>query len=211
MKREKIGVTMSLGMLFLAGLAPVTAGADVIPREVIQGRKPVIQLGVTGVTTTHYEANLPFCHSCASFDRHRFVSRQITIFDDHTLQSTDAFNELEAPGAFAQSVSGLGPPQSFARLVADIEAADLPEQADGCGVILTLPAEAVVGNLTYSTTATLNHDYVLIWFGPGKTDRILRSNARGSDCPTELRKIVVDILSYEQEVIGATPLVQATQ
>jgi hypothetical protein len=204
MRHQPIGVVASLCSLALAALAaPLPAQP---PGQVVQKLTPVVQLAVMGTTHIHFDF-VGFCDVC-DFDRARVVSRQISIFTNHTLHSADAFNELWQPGAFAQTVSGLGSPQAFAQLQGDIAAANLPAQAEDCSVPIVYHSTIFDGG-QFEVSTALDHDYVLTWFGPGTAMRTLHLVHDRPACSVELRRVVLDILGLEQEVIGDTPRVDA--
>jgi hypothetical protein len=204
MRPQPVGVLASLCSLALAALAaPLPAEP---PGQVVQKLTPVVQLAVQGTTHIHFDF-VGFCDVC-DFDRARLVSRQIAIYTNHTLHSDDAFNELWQPGAFAQTVSGLGSPQAFAGLQQDIAAAHLATQPDDCSVPIVYHSTIFDGG-QFAVSTALDHDYVLTWWGPGTTMRTLRLSHDRPSCSVELRRVVLDILALEQEVIGDTPKVEA--
>lgn len=187
----------------LAILTAILTPGPAAAGEVVQKLTPVVQLAVQGTTRTHFTF-VGFCDTC-DFDQLRVVSRQIAIYTNHTLHADDAFNELSHPGAFAQTVSGLGSPQRFAQLEQDILAADLATQEEGCSVPIVYQSVQA----PFDVTTTLPHDYVLTWYGAGQTLRTLHLKHGGPECSVELRRVILDILALEQEVIGDTPKVNA--
>src|SRR5258708_13172042 len=95
-------------------------------QQVIDHQKPLLTLFVHGITLTHHEFIGPFCDIC-SYDTHRRVVRQITLFVDGSLRSVDAYNELEdGSPAFASTVSGKGAPGTFDLLNHPIPRPNLP-------------------------------------------------------------------------------------
>jgi len=195
--------------LCLAAAVPALAApppaAQAAANQVVQRLVPVVQLAARGTTHIHF-GFVGFCNTC-DFDQARAVSRQIAVYANHRLHADDAFNELWQPGAFAQTVAGVVSPQLFAQLQADLSAADLAHQPDGCSVPIVYHGTAQNGQFDVSTS--LDHDYVLTWYGPGTALRTLQLAHDAPPCSTELRRVVVDVLAMEQEVIGDTAHVDA--
>ena len=200
MRPKLLGVLASL-CVSAALVPPPPAAAG----EVVQKLVPVVQLAARGTTHIHF-GFVGFCDTC-DFDQTRAVSRQIAVYANHRLHSDDAFNELWQPGAFAQTVSGTVSPQLFAQLQGDLAAADLAHQPDGCSVPIVY--HGTIQNGQFNVSTSLDHDYVLTWYGPGAVVRTLSLVHDAPPCSTELRRVVVDLLAAEQEVIGDTPHVDA--
>jgi len=195
--------------LCLAAAVPALAApppaAQAAANQVVQRLVPVVQLAARGTTHIHF-GFVGFCNTC-DFDQARAVSRQIAVYANHRLHADDAFNELWQPGAFAQTVAGVVSPQLFAQLQADLSTADLAHQPDGCSVPIVYHGTAQNGQFNVSTS--LDHDYVLTWYGPGAALRTLNLDHDAAPCSTEPRRVVVDVLALEQEVIGDTAHVDA--
>lgn len=208
MRPKLLGVSVSLCVSALAAIAPALAAPAAAPapaNQVVERLVPVVQLAARGTTHIHY-GFVGFCDTC-DFDQARAVSRQIAVYTNHRLHSDDAFNELWQPGAFAQTVSGLVSPQLFAQLQADLAAADLAHQPDACSVPIVY--HSTVQNGQFNVSTSLDHDYALTWYGPGAALRTLQLAHDAAPCSTELRRVVLDILAMEQEVLGDTSHVNA--
>lgn len=204
MRSKLLGVSASLCLA--ASIPALAAPPPAAPaNQVVQRLVPVVQLAARGTTHIHFEF-VGFCDVC-DFDRARAVSRQIAVYANHRLHSDDAFNEIWQPGAFAQTVAGVVSPQLFAQLQADLAAADLARQPDACSVPIVYQGTAQNGQFNVSTS--LDHDYVVTWYGPGTALRTLQLSHDAAPCSTELRRVVVDVLAAEQEVIGDTAHVNA--
>jgi len=206
MRPKLLGVSASLCFSALTALAaPPPAPAQAPINQVVQRLVPVVQLAARGTTHIHF-GFVGFCDTC-DFDQARAVSRQIAVYSNHRLHADDAFNELWQPGAFAQTASGVVSPQLFAQLQADLAAADLAHQPDGCSVPIVY--HSTVQNGQFDVSTSLDHDYALTWYGPGAVLRTLNLLHDAAPCSTELRRVIADVLAMEQEVLGDTPHVDA--
>lgn len=209
MRPKLLGVLSSLCLPALSALPALAAPPPAPPpnpvNQVVQKLVPVVQLAARGTTHIHYDF-VGFCDTC-DFDQARTVSRQIAVYGNHRLHSDDAFNELWQPGAFAQTVSGLVSPQLFAQFQADLAAADLAHQPDACSVPIVY--HSTVQNGQFAVSTSLDHDYALTWYGPGTALRTLNLVHDAAPCSVELRRVVLDVLAMEQEVLGDTPHVNA--